>query len=218
MLIIIVGSFIPLGRASGILAVVCYNGTEEEGKEFFKPLYDLEPVGDTTATIRYTEVNLIFNKHPRTPQDRHFFGGASFILPLNVIHGLQIAKHVWRTTRLSENENLKGSTLTFDYHPTHQIRQLAVEDTAFGNRGQFSSICITMNWTDETRDADARSLSRVFSQYIASKIGFKGMGRKTKAEKVFGSNTVRLRELKQKYEPTGVFKKFLDLSPDVNAD
>ncbi|KAJ5501845.1 hypothetical protein N7453_006662 [Penicillium expansum] len=104
-----------------------------------------------------------------------------------------------------------------------------------------------MNWTDESRDADARLLSRFFSQYIAAKTGFKGdkysdvshplppfttyahgfeefgqilmsrLGDKTKAEKVFGSNTARLRDLKQKYDPTCVFKKVLDLSPDVNG-
>ncbi|KAJ5538111.1 hypothetical protein N7494_007590 [Penicillium frequentans] len=230
MLSIIVGNFIPPDRDAGLLAVVFYNGTKKEGQDFFKPLYDLEPIGDTTATLPYTEVNLMFNKHPRTPKDRHLFGGANFTLPLNATHGTQIAEHFWRTTRLPENEALKGSTLTFEYHPTHQIRQVAVEDTAFGNRGQFSSICITMNWTDETRDADARSLSRFFSQHIATKTGFKGdkysdgtgsyanyFSNKTKAEKVFGSNTARLRELKQKYDPTCVFKKVLDLSPDVNG-
>lgn len=174
MLSIIVGNFIPPDRDAGLLAVVFYNGTKEEGQEFFKPLYDLEPIGDTTTTLPYTEVNLMFNKHPRTPKDRHLFGGANFTLPLNATHGTQIAEHFWRTTRLPENEALKGSTMTFEYHPTHQIRQVALEDTAFGNRGQFSSICITMNWTDENRDADARSLSRFFSQYIATKTGFKG--------------------------------------------
>ena len=42
-------------------------------------------------------------------------------------------------------------------------------------------------------------------------------GSATKAEKVYGPNAPRLRELKQKYDPTRVFKKILDLSPDVNG-
>lgn len=174
MLSIIIGNFLPPDKASGILTVLFYNGSQDEGKEFFKPLFELQPIGDTTAVMPYTEVNLMFNKHPRSPKDRHLFGGANFTLPLNLSDGLEIADHFWQTTKLPENENLRGSTLTFEYHPTQQIRQVAIEDTAFGNRGQFSSICITMNWTGEARDADARSLSRGFAQYIAEKTGFKG--------------------------------------------
>ncbi|KAJ5628444.1 hypothetical protein N7490_010672 [Penicillium lividum] len=163
-------TFFTPDRAAGLLAAVFYNGAEEEGKEFFKPIYDLGPIGDTTTTMPYTEVNMMFNKHPRTLKDRHLFGGSNFSLPLNVRDGLEIAEHFWRTTRLLKNEPLKGSTLTFEYHSTHQIRQVAVEETAFGNRGQFSSIFIIMNWTDETRDADARSMSGWFSQYIAARL------------------------------------------------
>ncbi|KAJ5501846.1 FAD linked oxidase N-terminal [Penicillium expansum] len=106
MLSIIVGNFIPPDRAAGLLAVVFYNGTKDEGKEFFKPIYDLKLIGDTTATMPYTE-------------DRHLFGGLNFTLPLNVTYGLQIAEHFWRTTRLPENEDMKGSTLTFEYYPTY---------------------------------------------------------------------------------------------------
>lgn len=51
-----------------------------------------------------------------------------------------------------------------------------------------------------------------FGQILISRLG-----NKTKAEKVFGSNTARLRDLKPKYDPTCVFKKVLDLSPDVNG-
>jgi len=174
LLSLIVGNFLPPDKSSGLLAVVFYNGTQQEGEKFFKPLLDLEPLGSTTSTLPYTELNLMFNKQPRGPKDRHLFGGANFTLPLDVADGQEICDFFWKTISTSENENLQGSTITFEYHPTHKIRQVALEDTAFGNRGQFSSICITINWTDESRDGEARSLSRMFSQHIADKVGWKG--------------------------------------------
>jgi hypothetical protein len=69
MLSIIIGNFIPPDGDSGLLAVVFYNGTKEEGKEFFKPLYELKPIGDTTATgiaiggFHYETLGLVTNAH-----------------------------------------------------------------------------------------------------------------------------------------------------------
>lgn len=64
--------------------------------------------------------------------------------------------------------------MTFEYHPTDAIRKVGVEDATYANRGQFSSICITTNWTDETKDLDARKLSKSLSSFISDKVGFKG--------------------------------------------
>jgi hypothetical protein len=40
-----------------LAAVVFYNGSEEEGKKFFEPLYSLKPVADMTSTMPYDKVN-----------------------------------------------------------------------------------------------------------------------------------------------------------------
>src|SRR5271170_545308 len=112
LLSLIVGNFLPPDKSSGLLAVVFYNGTQQEGEKFFKPLLDLEPLGSTTSTLPYTELNLMFNKQPRGPKDRHLFGGANFTLPLDVADGQEICDFFWKTISTSENENLQGSTIT----------------------------------------------------------------------------------------------------------
>jgi FAD/FMN-containing dehydrogenase len=40
-----------------LAAVVFYNGSEEEGKKFFEPLYGLKPVADMTSVMPYDKVN-----------------------------------------------------------------------------------------------------------------------------------------------------------------
>ena len=171
---LIAGNFLPPDSSSGLLAVVFYNGTQEEGEKVFKPLLDLEPLGNTTSTLPYTELNLMFNKTPRGPKDRHLFGGANFTLPLDRKDGQEIYDVFWKTISRPENTNLRGSTMTFEYHPTNKIRQVGLEDSAFGNRGQFASVCVTMNWTDESKDGEARSLSSMITKHIADKVGWKG--------------------------------------------
>lgn len=174
MLSVIMGNFLPPTQESGLLAVVFHNGSQKEGEKIFQPLLDLDPVGSTMSVLPYTEVNLMFNKHPRTAKDRHLFGGANFTLPLAGNHARDIGEFFWSTTNASDNASLRGSTMTLEYHPTDKIRQVPIGNTAFGNRGQFSSICITINWTDESKDLDARKLSKALSAYISEKVGFKG--------------------------------------------
>lgn len=174
MLSLVIGNFIPPNKASGIMVIVFYNGSEEEGKSFFKPLFDLEPLADTTKTVSYPDLNMMFNKHPRGPDDRHLFGGANFTFPLELKAAQEICDYFWATTKRPENENLRGSTLAFEHYPIQKIRQVPIEETAFANRGQFSPICISVNWTDESKDENARILSKKISQYIANRIGCKG--------------------------------------------
>lgn len=174
MLSIIIGNFLPTDQKPGVLAVVFRNGREEEGKQKFQPLLDLQPVVDTTSMLSYTELNLMFNKYPRGPKDRHLFGGANFTLPLKPTAAREIVEEFWQTTNLPENTNLRASSLTFEYHPTNKIRQVPIAETAYGNRGHYSAICVTINWTDETRDADARVMSRAFSSIISEKAGWSG--------------------------------------------
>ncbi|ROV95550.1 hypothetical protein VSDG_05265 [Cytospora chrysosperma] len=227
MLSIIIGNFLPPDSSSGLLAVLFHNGTQEEGERVFQPLLDLEPLGNTTSMLPYTDVNMMFNKTPPGPKDRHLFGGASFTLPLDPEKGQEVSELFWETFKSPENIKFRGSTMTFEYHSTVKIREVGVHETAFANRGQYSSVCTTMNWTDEEVDLKARTLSRMIAAAVGDKIGWKGdpekdgtstyanyFSHKTRAEKIFGPNAPRLRELKAKYDPNHVFKKIMDLSPE----
>lgn len=156
------------------MTVIFHNGSEEEGKERFRPLLDLNPLGDTTGMLSYPDLNLMFNKYPRGPNDRHLFGGANFTHPLNKVSGKAICDQFWEATNSPENENLRGSTLGFEFFPTNKIRETPLSAAAFGNRGQFASICISMNWTEESKDVDVRSFSKRFTQLCADSVGWKG--------------------------------------------
>ncbi|CAG8935897.1 unnamed protein product [Penicillium salamii] len=225
MMSVLVGNFIPPNKASGVMTVIFHNGSEEEGKERFRPLLDLNPLGDTTGMLSYPDLNMMFNKYPRGPNDRHLFGGANFTHPLNKVSGKAICDQFWEATNSPENENLRGSTLGFEFFPTNKIRETPLSATAFGNRGQFASICISMNWTEESKDVDVRSFSKRFTQLCADSVGWKGdsycdgystyanyFSSTTKAEKIYGPNAARLRNLKKIYDPENVFKKVQDLS------
>lgn len=44
-----------------IMAVVFYNGSEEEGKKFYEPLFSLGPLADMTSVMPYPMVNSMLN-------------------------------------------------------------------------------------------------------------------------------------------------------------
>ncbi|KAJ5335135.1 hypothetical protein N7452_007538 [Penicillium brevicompactum] len=218
--------FIQMDDGNGVMAVVFHNGSQEEGRKRFKPLLDLELLGDTTSMLSYPDLNMMFNKYPRGADDRHRFGGANFTFPLNKEAAQKIGNQFWETTNAPENEDLRSSTIGFEFFPTNKIREIPLADTAFANRGQFASICISMNWTEASMDNRACELSTEFSQLCADSVGWKGnkyhegattyanyFSSVTKAEKIYGQNTVRLRRLKNKYDPQQVFQKVQDLSP-----
>ncbi|KAJ3493070.1 hypothetical protein NLG97_g4974 [Lecanicillium saksenae] len=186
MLSIILGNFLPPAQASGILAVVFHNGPREQGEKVFKPLLDLRPVSKTIETLPYTEVNLMFNKHPRGPRDRPLFGGANFTLPLAPERAREIGDFFWKETNDTEQAAFRSSTMTLEYHTANAIRKVGVEDTAVGFKG------------DAYSDGSGSYLNN-FSNV-------------TRAEKVYGPNAARLRKLKRKYDPAFVFKKNIDLS------
>ncbi|KAF2084025.1 FAD-binding domain-containing protein [Saccharata proteae CBS 121410] len=182
------------------------------GRDVIKPLIDLNPVVNTTNVLSYTELNLMFNKQPRGPKDRHLFGGANFTLPLDLADAWDLCSFFWDTTGKPENTNFRHSSIGFKFHPTQKIRQVGLEETAYANRGQYCSICTTVNWTDRELDSEARKLSKMIARYIGDKVGYKGSA--TRAEKVYGPNAARLRELKLKYNPDCLFRKIIDLSKD----
>ncbi len=172
MLTVIIGNFLPPENAPAVMAVVFQNGPQEEGERIFQPLLDLKPVVNTTSMLAYTDLNLMFNKTPRGVKDRHLFGGANFTLPLDPKDATEISSLFW--SKLAADPSLEKSSLSFEYHPTNKIREVKLADTAFVNRGQYSTISFTMNWTDEEKDGDARALSKMIGGDIAKKIGWKG--------------------------------------------
>jgi len=159
------------------MAVVFHNGSEEEGKKISKPLLDLNALGDTTSMLSYPNLNTMFNQYPGVPNHRHLFGGGNFTFPLDVAAAQEICHQFWVVTNVPESEDLRGSTIAFEYHPTNKVSEVFLGtrlSRTVVNLRQFASICISMNWTDEQKDAEARSLSKRFSQLCAEKVGLKG--------------------------------------------
>jgi hypothetical protein len=56
-------------------AVMFYNGSEEEGKKFFEPLYSLKPLADMTSVMPYDKVNemLVRITFLMIPPNRYLF-------------------------------------------------------------------------------------------------------------------------------------------------
>ena len=60
-----------------VLTQVFHNGSEEDGKAFFKDLYALEPLVDTTAVIPYEQLNSLLNHAAGFGGRKQFGGGVS---------------------------------------------------------------------------------------------------------------------------------------------
>jgi hypothetical protein len=118
------------------------------------------------------------------------------------------------------------SVCLFESFPHQKINSISNSDTAFTNRGDWSNITLVPTWGNATEfDAYGREWCHNVIAKIAALenveggkvVGVKGyfngsMGDE-KSTLVYAGNYERLRELKKKYDPEFVFRKWFPIVP-----
>lgn len=79
---LVVFSAPPPALQPSVLAVVFYNGTEEQGREFYEPLFKLEPLADLTTVVPFAKMNEMLNG-PMAHGFRRTMKGSAFLGPLD---------------------------------------------------------------------------------------------------------------------------------------
>lgn len=111
----------PPHHAPVVLAVLFFNGNEADAKEYFKDLYDLGPVADTTASLPYEQVNAMFNDGA-TFGDRKSSGASAVKGPLDIALVQDVLSKF--TEFIGSHEGSEGSLSIFTLIPNKKIREI----------------------------------------------------------------------------------------------
>ncbi|KAI0168601.1 hypothetical protein BJ166DRAFT_260042 [Pestalotiopsis sp. NC0098] len=213
-------------------ASVFFNGTEEGGEKFYKPLRDLEPrLMDTTGPIPYPKANTMSDPMA-APGRRYMFGGANFQCPLDFEVVSEAAEQFFGGLEKPGNEEAKTSMFALEMIPLTKVNEYGqLDKTSFNGREKKYNAVTIMSWDTAERDGAVRDIvvqtTKVFKDKFGKRDAETG-GADTyynylspenpadralmKTGRLFGPKAPRLRELKAKYDPTNVFFKNVDLT------
>ncbi|KAG8783802.1 hypothetical protein FRC20_003754 [Serendipita sp. 405] len=221
----------PMGGPA-LLAVVFFNGDEEEGKRRFKSLFDLGPVKTLAAMIPYEKLNALQNDHTKYNQNYHFTGGIRTSISPDVAK--KVFDKMLETTNAPSEADMK-MVVIWEYHVLKKLASVSSDATAFPMRVQRPVTVMMVNWTgdDEQLTLDARQRLDAIKAFSDEALApaFEEKGGKTEldtgytnmemgdprsedvARAIFGPNYARLQQLKKKHDPNMVFKTWYPIVP-----
>lgn len=119
----------PPDNNPALACIIFYNGSEEEGKTFFKPLLDIA-VANMAEFKPYAKTNALMEGALHPP--RKLQGGATFVPPLKKEDVQDTIDTFFHFVKESGIEN--GSMILWEILPNKKIREVGVQDTAFASR------------------------------------------------------------------------------------
>ena len=151
-----------------ILAAVFYNGTESEGKEFFAPLLELDPLLNSTAVMPYPSVNGMLNLFA-TDGDRKALKGSAYLYPLDP----KVAEETFNdfAAFVQKVPDAAQSIIIFEYLCADQIIKVPLAATAYANRAAYCNIMVGPRWTDKANDIICRSWAREMAAKFTARLG-----------------------------------------------
>ncbi|CAI6336957.1 unnamed protein product [Periconia digitata] len=213
----------PPAHVPVLLTQLFHNGTVDEAKALFAPLFALDPIANMTASIPYKTVNSLLN--PTAGFDgRKQFGGGAFKLPLSIDLVQSLVDKLFAF--INARKGMEESLLLFETVPYREVVKVKNDAMAFSNRGEYYNLAIMMKWHDEGMDAEVRNFVRDLAKGAGLaegavrkdgeevKDGVDGVGiygnyanSDVPASEIYGNNAKKLQELKQKYDPDNLFDR-----------
>jgi FAD/FMN-containing dehydrogenase len=196
-------------RAVGI--VVVYNGPRDEGEAVIRPVREFgRPIVDEIGPMPYTAVQSMFD--PLAPTGRHYYVKAPFLREIKdgAIEALVDAFA----------EVPSPFTLIFLQQKSGAMARGRADQTAFGHReDQFAAVLFS-GWDDpaqvEANIAWTRGLARDLEPFGSGGEYINELGPMDRPDHIrasFGANYERLAALKEKWDPTNLFRHTQNIKP-----
>ncbi|KAH7028115.1 uncharacterized protein B0I36DRAFT_246817 [Microdochium trichocladiopsis] len=207
---------------AGVLCIVFYNGSEEEGRRFFAPLLAVATV-DMTKEMPWPETNVQLGQVGEESKWRRLQGGSTFVPPLQADTVRKAVVDEFLPFAASQPGMKNPITMIlYEILPNKKVRSVPHTATAFAARDNIYHISTLFQWEDPALDMTVRHFNRKMIRMLRELGGIKDgvtqynnydTAGPISPEHVFGVNLERLRAIKARLDPDNVFFKWLSLYP-----
>ncbi len=188
----------------------CYSGPREKAEEITGPLKTVrEPIMDLSMDLSWVEAQKVLDED--YPKGKFYYWKSLY---LDILHEdvLEIFKEY--------NLNKPSEESTIDiWFLGGAMRDIDTSETAFVNRDHPYMVAIEANWSDAASNEEnirwARDLHNALKPYAGEGIylNFPGSeGEGDMKQSAYGENLDRLQEIKERYDPKGLFSGLTDLA------
>lgn len=199
-----------------------FNGPAEEGRKRFSAFFDVGPVADLTKELPYDDMNSLQNPMA-THGDRKILKSACFSQMDDALVQVVFQEYVKLTEAHPET---KASAILFELHGHAKLMSVPADSASFANRGPFYNMTMAMRWKEPALDAVVRTWATTLAKSVrayedahttldlSASRGYSNYGLGDEhVRDVFGTHYDRLAEIKARYDPGMVFKKWFPITP-----
>src|SRR5262249_8195731 len=209
--------FVTSPEGERVMAIfVSYNGAVEEGERILKPLREFgPPLADMISPMRYVQVQRMMDD--AFPAGRQNYWKSNFLKGLDRQAINVIIDYVAKAPS-------PHSAVAIEQF-SRPVTRVSINDTAFNHRGARYNLLIVGIWTDAAAKADnvrwVRELWDAMAPYSSGGVYVNYLGQEVDegAERVksaYGPEKyARLVALKQKYDPTNLFRLNQNIKPSA---
>jgi FAD/FMN-containing dehydrogenase len=204
-----------------LILMIAHGGPDADikGPEFFADILKLEALASMVSRMPYPAFNKSGDEIAAHGK-RYLLGGTNYSLPLSLSTAEALGEAVWGFPERNPGINMENTLVGFELFHTGKLCETPHSATAFSGRGDHCNIMMMWAWEDEAFDGVIRQHSRNIQADMRERayrgsegengakayVNYSVSDLKT-AKEAFGSNLDRLKEVKQKYDPSNVFDK-----------